>query len=100
MSAAAHVVLRLFAAVAPLLLTVVLAWLVMEDYLCFGGGEKEIFLAVPLLMWSLVYLLCYLALWWRRFVIGRAVAVSSAIASGVVAVAWLALFAVSWLRYR
>jgi len=47
--------LRLFLGVVPLLLTILFAWLVMEGHLSFGGGEKEIFLAIPLVIWSLVY---------------------------------------------
>jgi hypothetical protein len=96
-----HLLLRLFLAIVPLLITVPFAWLTMEGYLNFGGGEKDIFLAVPLLLWSLVYLCCYLALWWRRSSIGRSVAVSSGLATGVVAVAWaVVLFGVSWPKFR
>ena len=87
-----HVLLRLFLAIVPLLITVLLTWLTMEAYLNFGSGEKDIFLAVPLLLWSLVYLCCYLVLWWRRFSIARSVAASSVLATGVVAVAWVVLF--------
>ena len=95
-----HALLKLFLAVVPLLLTVLLAWLLMEGHLSFGGGEKDIFLAVPLLLWSLVYLCCYLVLWWRRSAIARSVVVSSGLATAVVAVAWLVLFGVSWFRFR
>jgi len=91
-----HIVMRLFVAVAPLLLTSVFAWLVMESHLNFGGGEKDIFLALPLLLWSLLFLLCSLVLWRRRSALGRSVAVSSGLAAALVAIAWLVLFGVSW----
>jgi hypothetical protein len=91
--------LKLFLALAPLLMTVLFAWLMMESYLNFGGGEKDNFLAVPLLLWSLVYLCCYLVLWWRGASAGRAVAVSSVWATGAVVVAWIVLVGVLWLRH-
>lgn len=93
-SATMHVLLRLFLAVVPLLLTVLFERLVMEGHLSFGSGEKDLFFAIPLAVWSLVYLCCYLALWWRRFAIARSVVISSALATGVVAVALLALFGI------
>ncbi len=96
--ALAHIVVRPFLAVVPLLLTVLFAWLVMDDRLSFGGSEKEIVLAVPLAIWSLAYLGCHVVLWWRRAMVARSVAISSVLATGVVAVAWLALFGARWLR--
>jgi hypothetical protein len=90
--------MKLLLAFVPLLLTVLFAWFVMDGYLNFGGGEKEIILAVPLLIWSLVYLCCYLFLWWRRITLGRSVAVSSALATGLVVIAWVVLFGVLWLK--
>lgn len=95
-----HFLSKVFLALVPLLITVLLASLTMEGYLNFGGGEKDIFLAVPLLLWSLVYLCCFLALWWRRSSTGRTVAVSVGIATGVVVIAWAVLFGISWLKFR
>ena len=97
---AMYALLKLFLAIVPLLLTLLLAWLTMEGRLNFGGGEKDLFIAVPLLLWSLVYLCCYLTLWWRRSSTARLVAVSSGVATGVVAVAWAVLFVFSWFRFR
>ena len=93
-----HVLVKLFLGVAPLLFTVLFAWLVMDGHLNLSSGEKDIFLAVPLLIWSLVYLCCYLVLWWRGSAVGRSVRVSSGVATGLVVVAGLLLFGASWLR--
>jgi hypothetical protein len=87
-------------AAAPLLLTLLFGWLVMEGNLNLGGGEKDVFLLFPLLLWSLVYLCCFLLLWWRRSALGRTVALSAAIATGLVIAAALILFGASWLRFR
>lgn len=90
--------LKLFLAVAPLLLSLLFGWLVMDGHLNFGGGDKEIFLAVPLLLWSLAYLCCYVTLWWRRAPLGRTLALSASIATGFLVIAWLVLLGVAWLR--
>lgn len=91
---------RLFLAIAPLLLTVLLAWLVMEGHLSLGAGEKDVFLAAPLLLWSLAHLGCFLALWRRRLSTGRLLAISASVATGVVAAAMALLFAISWFTVR
>ena len=83
--------LKSLLAVLPLLLTLLVAWLVMDGYLNFGGGEKDMFIAVPLLLWSLIYLFCCLILWWRRASMARMLALSSGVATGLVATAWLVL---------
>ena len=93
-----QVLLRLFLAIVPLLITVLLAWIVMAGYLSLGGGEKDIFLVVPLLIWSMVYLCSFLTLWWRRASIGRSVSVSAGFATGLVVMAFLVLFCVSWVK--
>lgn len=92
--------LRLLLAAAPLLLTVLLGWLVMDGNLNLGGGEKDIFLVLPLLVWSLVFLGCFLLLWWRRSTLGRTVALSAGFATGFVVTAALILFAAMGLKSR
>ena len=89
---------KLFWGVLPLLLSGVLVWLTMEGHLNFGGGEKDVLLAIPLLLWSLAYLSCYLVLWWRGCPTKRSVVVSSGLATGLVLLAWTVLWLVSWLR--
>ncbi len=89
-------VLKLIPALLPLLLTVLFAFLLMEGHISFGGGEKDIFLVVPLLAWSLVLMCCHLVLWWRKSPTGRSIAISAGVATGFVAVGWVILFFVSW----
>jgi hypothetical protein len=91
--------LKPFLAVIPLLLSLLFGWLVM-DGLNFGGGDKEILLAVPFLFWSLAYLFCYVTLWWRRSTLGRTLALSAIFATGILVIAWLALLGVVWLQSR
>ena len=89
---------KLLLAIAPLLLAVLFAWLVMEGHLNFGSGEKEIFLAIPVLLWAFAYLCCYLVLWWRGSELGRCVGLSSGLATGFVVSAWLLLLFVLLLK--
>ena len=91
---------RLLLAVAPLLLSVLLAWLLMDGKLNLSGGEKDIVLVVPFLLWSLIFLCCFLILWWRRFALNRSLALSASIATVLVVIAALMLFWVPWPRYQ
>ena len=88
---------RLLIAVGPLLASLLFGWLVMEGHLNFGSGEKDIFLTVPLLLWSGIFLLSELTLWLQGFAVGRSVAVSGGLATGLTALAWVVLFIFSWL---
>ncbi len=59
------VLLRLTSALAPLLLTPVLVFAIAGGVLNFGGGEKDVFLAIPWLVWSLFFAIGALGGWWR-----------------------------------
>jgi len=83
-----NIAIRLSVAVVPFLLTFLIAELL-------DGGEKDVFFVVPLLLWSVLFLCCHLVLWWRRFALGRSIAVSAGFATAVVAIAVVVL-AVTW----
>lgn|GEM_PF-958522 len=85
-----NITARLLVAVAPFLLTFLFAWLVSGP-LSLGGGEKDILLAIPLLLWSLLFLCCYLVLWWRRFTLSHSITVAAGFATALIVVAWLVL---------
>jgi len=87
-------------AIGPLLATVAFAWLLTEGPVSFGGGEKDIFLAVPLLVWSVVFACSYAALSRHRPLRAvRPVALGAGVATAVVALLWLALFAASFIGH-
>lgn len=94
------VLLKLLLAVAPLLLSMLFGWLVMDGYVDFGGGDKDVFLVAPLLFWSLAYLCCYVTLWWRRSSLVRMFALSAGLATGFLVISWLALLGIVWLQSR
>ena len=68
---------------APLLFTPVLIYGLAEGILDYGEGEKDILLALPWLIWSVVFALCSFALIYRRWVIRRWVLRSGLISTGV-----------------
>ena len=90
-------VTKLLAAVTPLLLTGLFVWLLLAGGLDLGGGEKDLFLTVPPLLWSLIYFLCYVALWSQGFARWRSAGLSAGVATSVTAIAWVVLFVVSWI---
>jgi len=67
----------------PLLVTPVLIYGLAEGILDFGGGEKDILLALPWLIWSVVFALCSFILIYRPWAIGRWVLRSALISTGV-----------------
>ncbi len=83
--------LRCALVAGPLLLSLALAWLVTGP-VSLGGGEKDILLVLPLVLWSFLYLCAGLALWWRGMALGRALAWSAGVALGGVVVVIAGLF--------
>jgi hypothetical protein len=86
---------KMAACLAPLAITPLLAFLISEDYLSFGGGCKDIILLIPWLVWSAAYALIFIVLWIKKYSFGRMVAYSIAGATGVIALAWIILLVVS-----
>jgi len=93
------VLARLSLAVLPLLLTLLFGWLWGEGYLRFSGGDKDIFLIVPPSIWSLAYLVSCGVHWWRGSTIRRMALASVGMATAFVAVAWMILFVVAWVKF-
>ena len=58
--------LRLILCLFPLLATPLLALLIAEGYLDFGGGEKDLLLLLPWILWSLAFLVFSAVFWCRR----------------------------------
>lgn len=92
---------RLLLALAPLLLAAWFAWrLVAVGDMDFGAGDKDIFYALPLLLWSLAYLCAFLALWWRGWGVARSLVASACIATAFTVIVLLVLLGILWLQSR
>ena len=95
-SSSASALWRLVAAFSPLALCFVFAWLVTAGPLGFGGGEKDIFLVLPLALWSMVFAVTSLAMWAGGASLARATRVSALVALGVLAASFALLVALTW----
>lgn len=55
-----RVSLRFFLSVLLLALTPLLGFFIADGYLNCGGGEKDLLLFIPWILWSLLYLIFFL----------------------------------------
>jgi hypothetical protein len=92
-------ILNLELCLLPLEIAPVLGYLISEGVLNFGGGEKDILLLIPWLVWSLLYAVLFIIFWMKGWTTKRRLAVAVGGASGICLVAWLALYfwAKAWL---
>ena len=84
--------LRLGFCFLPLALTPLWGYLIADGYLNFGGGEKDLLLLIPWILWSLLYLVIFVVSWLKRLPMKRGLAYSAGGASVVLVLVWLVLF--------
>ena len=89
---------KLLLAVAPLFLTFLFIWFVAEKHPF--SSEKDIVLAVPLLAWSLAFLVAYAFLWRKKFAFSRLVGIAAAVATGFFLGTSILLFGAPWLWFH
>lgn len=87
---------RTLAAVLPLLLVCLAVWLVMEGHVSLGAGDKDILLALPLLGWSLAFLLSYVLCWILGIGPARSALYAAIVAMVLLALGWLVALVLSW----
>ncbi|MFB3142004.1 MAG: hypothetical protein ACE1Z2_04255 [Acidobacteriota bacterium] len=78
-------IFRLILSIVPLALTPLLGFFIAEGYLNFGGAEKDLFLLIPWMVWSLVYFVLFLILWRRKFSITKGCDYAAVGATGALA---------------
>ncbi len=59
------VILRLVVSLLPLILTPLLGHLLAQGYVNLGGGEKDIVLLIPWMVWSLLFAVSSWVFWRR-----------------------------------
>ncbi len=84
-------VFRLILSIVPLALTPMLGFLIAEGYLNFGGGEKDLLLLIPWMVWSLVYFVLFLILWRRKFSIKKGCDYAAVGATGALALIYVVM---------
>jgi hypothetical protein len=92
-------VFRLGTALLPPILVPVFFYLIAEDHLSFGGGEKDIILVLPAAIWAVLFSGMALLFWWKRLPSGRSLALAAVWATLIIALlgALLALLAPAFL---
>jgi hypothetical protein len=85
------IAIRLFALILPFVLSVTLGAAIAEGFISFGSGEKDLFLVVPFLLWSTLYALGFVVLWWRGAMLKRTIGGSAFAATVLLAIAWAGL---------
>jgi hypothetical protein len=85
-----RIVVRVVLSLLPLAMTPVLGYLLAQGHINLGGGEKDIILVVPWLVWSLLFAVSS-GIFWRR---GHSMT-SSAWRSALVGLAGLGLIGVA-----
>jgi hypothetical protein len=82
---------RLALGLLPLALTPALGFLLAEGYVNLGGGCKDIFAVIPLLVWAFAYFIGSLVFWWKGASVRRAVWYAAIWATGFMALMWVIL---------
>ena len=82
---------KLVLCLGPLAVTPLLVLLIGEGYLNFGGGEKDLILVLPWLLWSLLYAIVFGVCWSRKLPLKRILSYAAGGATVFVILAWLAL---------
>ncbi len=77
----------------PIAVTPLLVLLIAEGYLNFGGGEKDLLLVIPWILWSLVYGIAFAVCWARKLPLRRSLSYAAGGATCLVVLAWAGLLA-------
>jgi len=93
---------RIAVALFPLALTPGIVWLLAEGHLNLGGGEKDILIAIPWLLWSVVFAIATMVRTRGERSFGRGIGTAALWASAILVTLWLALLFASsgWLGVR
>ena len=95
MKCAAIYAARAALGLAPLALTPLLGLALAEGWLDLGGGEKDLLLLVPWLLWSVAYLALVCVHWWRGRTSWRGAGRAGWQATVLLLVLWAGLLAYS-----
>ncbi len=87
--------LQALAVLLPLSLTPLLMFTLAEGLLNVGGGEKDILLALPWMVWSLLFAVTGWVLIYRHWPFRRLLLRALLVSLLVMVVVWLLLFATS-----
>ncbi|MFC1885283.1 hypothetical protein ACFL2O_10990 [Thermodesulfobacteriota bacterium] len=76
----------------PISLTPLWGYLIADGHLNFGGGEKDLFLLIPWMVWSFLYMLIFIIGWIRRIKVKLILLYSICGATGILVLGGIILF--------
>ena len=84
-------IVKLVLCLLPLALTPLWVYRIAKGYLNFGGGEKDIILVIPWLVWAVLYAVLFVIVWVKGLLARHGFASAAGSATGLCVVLWLAL---------
>jgi hypothetical protein len=57
---------KILVMILPLLITPLLAFMISENIISFGAGDKDLLLLIPWCIWSVIFIITGSALWRRK----------------------------------
>ena len=83
---------KLILCLMPILLTPVWGYLIVEDYLEFGCGKKDILLLLPWMVWTFIYSVIFIVFWvkWKKIKVILLYSIGGA--TGILGLTWLVLY--------
>jgi hypothetical protein len=84
--------IRIILLLLPLALTPVWTILISDGLLNFGGGEKDLLLLIPWLIWSFIFLVIFITCWIKKLSIKKGLAYSTGGATAIIIIIWLLMF--------
>ena len=85
-------VTRIAVSLLPLALTPAIIWLLAEGYVSLGGGEKDLIIALPWLVWSIFFAAAFLIGSRRGLPISKAGLRALGWATGLIVLLWILLW--------
>lgn len=90
-------ILRILILFLPISITPLLGLLIAGAYLNFGGGEKDLLLLIPWILWSVIFIISGLWMWRTQPLTKNWLIKSLKVSVLVTLVLWLCLFVYSIL---
>lgn len=87
---------RILIAFAPLAATPGLLWLIGEDLLSFGGGEKDVVVLIPWMLWSIAFAVAFLLETRRCRGLLQPLLRGAGWALGMILVIWAVLYVITY----
>ena len=83
---------RFIFCIVPLGITPLLAFLIAEGYLNFGGGEKDLLLLIPWILWSILYAIIYIVQWIKKAKTIKGIYLAAGGATGLLILLWIGIY--------